>query len=422
MASRTGLGLTTTTTVDSLGRATKVVSPGGNVSHTVYTDALNTSYGTVYESRTYRGWDATAGTATGPTEVSRTVYPAAGTSDPVYTETLTTSATPSRSGSSGSYVPNGGEAVDGSNIQSLSRDYQNESGQVVTSDRYFSLSGLTGYDVFQMRDPYLGSKSNDSSTGNFHRTTYGYDDRGRQDRTEDEAGTITYSVHDGLGRVVSSWVGTDDTGFTHDNPGPGTGSNNMKKVAEYQYDGGGVGDSNLTKTTLHPTGATSSTYDRVTQNFYDWRDRLVATKAGVQATESTSDDTHPITYTELDNLGEPTTSLQFDGDNVSVSSSGGVPQQPISTLLRAKSTTDYDEQGRAYRTSTFDIDPSSGSYSCSGAGHGQLVRPPRQRDQDQVSRRVSVEERLRRRGAADQDVPDRRRRRQRLVRRGDRDR
>ena len=360
-----GLALTTDSTVDPLGRVTKVVSPGGKVTYTVYNDALipGASTGAVYESRTYRGWDAATGTATGPTEVSRTVYPAAGTSYPVYTETLTTSVAPDKTGSPGTYVPTGAEAIAGGDLQSLSRDYQNQSGQVVTSDRYYSLSGLTGYNASQLRSPYRGTESGDSSTGNFHRTTFGYDDRGRQDRTTDKSGTITYTVHDGLGRVISSWVGTDDTGFTHDNPGPGTGTNNMVKVAEYQYDGGAVGDSNLTQTIQHPTGSTDSTYDRVTQNFYDWRDRLVASKSGVQGSESTSDNSHPISYVDLDNLGEATASYQYDGDNVSITSTSGVPQPPLSSLhlLRAASTASYDEQGRVYRTKVYSVDPLTGN-------------------------------------------------------------
>ena len=164
-------------------------------------------------------------------------------------------------------------------------------------------------------------------------------------------GTIRYTVHDGLGRVIAGWVGTNDAGATHADPsGGGASGNNMVKVDEEEYDGGGVGDSNLTKVTLHPTGSTSGTDDRVTQNYYDWRDRLLASKSGVQGSESTSDNSHPISYVVLDNLGEATASYQYDGDNVSVTTTSGVPNQPSSSLLRAKSTAAYDEQGRVYET------------------------------------------------------------------------
>src|SRR5438876_5347851 len=87
---------------------------------------------------------------------------------------------------------------------------------------------------------------------------------------------------------------------------------------------------------------------RVSQYFYDWRDRLVASKDGVQASES--DGTHrPILYTMYDNLDEAVVQQQYDGDGVTISSSNGVPQPPNANLLRARSTAAYDDQGRVYQ-------------------------------------------------------------------------
>jgi YD repeat-containing protein len=43
--------------------------------------------------------------------------------------------------------------------------------------------------------------------------------------------------------------------------------------------------------------------------------------------------------------------------------SDGVPDRPSSGLLRAKTVTSYDEQGRAYRTQTYGVDPSTGTVS-----------------------------------------------------------
>src|SRR5205085_195704 len=104
----------------------------------------------------------------------------------------------------------------------------------------------------------------------------------------------------------------------------------MTLVAAFQYDGGSVGDSNLTQVTVRPGGDEP---DRVTQNSFDWRGRLVATKAGVQATEAT--DVHrPIVYSTYDNLGEVTSVRSYDGDGVTVTTSGGVPVAPESSLLR----------------------------------------------------------------------------------------
>ena len=63
---------------------------------------------------------------------------------------------------------------------------------------------------------------------------------GPANRTVSPAGTITRTVYDGQGRVVSAWVGTNDTpasGYwspTNNRPG-------LAQTAAYQYDGGGVG-------------------------------------------------------------------------------------------------------------------------------------------------------------------------------------
>ena len=100
----------------------------------------------------------------------------------------------------------------------------------------------------------------------------------------------------------------------------------------------------------------------MTQTSYDWRDRAVAVKSGVETSESTSLN-RPIAYTEYDNLSEVVASETYDGDTVSVTTTSGVPNRPSSSLLRAKATTLYDELGRTYRTQIWSVDPSSGSAS-----------------------------------------------------------
>src|SRR5581483_5393701 len=124
-------------------------------------------------------------------------------------------------------------------VQSLSRSYVNAAGQAVSSDAYFYLTGLT-YDVAAN----LGVKDT-----NYYRTEQAYDHRGRPNRTVSPTGTITRHVYDGLGRLVSVWVGIDDTpeeGYWSPDNAAG-----MTKVAEYEYDGGGVGDGNLTRMTIY---------------------------------------------------------------------------------------------------------------------------------------------------------------------------
>ncbi|MDY3560568.1 hypothetical protein R5W23_001812 [Gemmata sp. JC673] len=177
-----GLHLTTSYEVDALGRATKVTHPNGRVDYAVYNDAA-------HEVRTYTGWDASTNRPTGPTTVTREDR-ANG-----YTETLTMSAAPAVSGGR----PTGAESI--AQVQSLSRSYVNAAGQMVYQDAYFDLGGLS----------YSTSASLGVEGVNFYRTRYQYDDTGAVKRVQTPQGTITRSVRDALGRVVSEWVGTDDT-------------------------------------------------------------------------------------------------------------------------------------------------------------------------------------------------------------------
>jgi RHS repeat-associated protein len=150
-------------------------------------------------------------------------------------------------------------------------------------------------------------------------------------------------------------------------PDNNTLPSNMIKVSANLYDAyglgtSGVGDGNLTQTTAYPHGdwGTDSAYPpRVTQNFFDWRDRLVATKQGVmlQGAEDTS--THrPLFYYVLDNLGEVTSTKRYDADTWTVDTSGPVPVIPTGHLsaIRGQTDTNYDDQGRVYETLVHNVD------------------------------------------------------------------
>jgi hypothetical protein len=165
-----------------------------------------------------------------------------------------------------------------------------------------------------------------------------------------------------MGRISSEWEGTNDTpGSGFWSPTNNTLPSNMVKVREFVYDGGDVGDSLLTSVTEIPGGSAAN---RVSNFFYDWRDRLVASKSGVENSESTSTN-RPILFFEYDNLDQVIVSEIYDGDGVTIrdSNSDGVPDRPSSGLLSGKSTTDYDDLGRVYRSSVFSVDPSSWTVS-----------------------------------------------------------
>jgi RHS repeat-associated protein len=326
-----GLNLITQFTVDALGRPTEETDAAGNATYVVYDDID-------HEERVYPGWNSSTSTPTGPTQVVRQDY-ANG-----YTETLTMSATPHLT----SGVPDGTESI--GSVQTLSRSLTNTGGQVTEVDNYFNLSGVT----------YSTTAQLGTSGTNYYATLYGYDSRGRNNRVQYPTGTIERTVSDGLGRTVSTWEGTDDTpGSGSWSPTNNTSPSNMVQLTAEVYDGGGVGDGNLTQETEYPGGSAAN---RVTNYFYDWRDRLVAEKDGVQTTEDST--THrPIYYYTMDNLDEVTQVQRYDGDGVTITTSSGVPQAPSSSLLRAQTNYSYDDQQRVYEVQEYSVDPSTGSVS-----------------------------------------------------------
>jgi RHS repeat-associated protein len=328
-----GLHLITQIAVDSFGRPTVTTDPNGNVTYQTYNDPN-------YETRIYPGWNSATQMPTGPTQDYRQDRPGS------YLERLTMTATPHLTGG----VPDGTEAI--SNLQTLSRDYTNSAGQFTTFDVYFNLSGVT----------YSTAANIGTQDANYYRTLVSYDVLGRRNRVQRDTVTIERTVYDGESRIVSTWVGTNDTPASGSwSPTNNTSPSNMIQITANVYDGGGVGDSNLTQTTVMPGGSAAN---RVQQLFYDWRDRLVATKDGVQVTEDTT--THrPIYYYDLDNLGETVGTSRYDGDGVTITSTNGVPNKPSASVLRAYGTTAFDDQQRAYATHVFSVDQTNGTISSS---------------------------------------------------------
>jgi YD repeat-containing protein len=199
-------------------------------------------------------------------------------------------------------VPDGTEAISG--LQTLTRDYTNAAGQVVAEYAYFNLNGL-------LYDPgTMGTMNTPSNLGNYYRTNYDYDSDGRLVRTQTPNGTIYRTVYNSLGEEVSAWVGTNDTPTSGEwSPTNNNGTSNMVMVASYAYDIEG----NQTQEIDYPgLGQTN----RETDSWYDWRDRLVAQKSGVQGSET--DGVHrPLLVYSYDNLDEVTQTQQYDGDGKS---------------------------------------------------------------------------------------------------------
>jgi hypothetical protein len=325
-----GLNRVTSYTVDTLGRDTQETSPDGSVTYWVYDDAL-------METREYDGWNSSTDTATGPTKVT-TDNLAGG-----YIDTFTMSATPAVS----SGVPTGSESI--ADIQSLTREWVNIGGQTTEQDAYFNLGGLS-----------YGTSMGTSGT-NYYATLYGYDGAGEPSVTVSPQGTIYITVYSD-GRKESTWVGTDDTPSTGTwSPSNNSSPCNMVEAESFQYDGGGSGDGNLTQTIQYPNGSTG---ERVTDFWYDWRDRKVAEKDGVSSSESDGVN-RPLTVWTYDNQGEVTETQTYSGDGVTPSISSGVLSLPTGTSsdLQAQAVTSYDSQGQVYQTEQYSVNPSTGAVS-----------------------------------------------------------
>ncbi|HLJ96611.1 MAG TPA: IPT/TIG domain-containing protein, partial [Gemmataceae bacterium] len=328
-----GLHLVTRYEVDAFGRTIAQTDPNGNTTYTVYDDAE-------HEVRTYAGWQASTGMPTGPTQVTRHDF----AHSPSYTETLTMSAPPHLTNGR----PDGTEPISG--VVTLSRSFTSPGGQLIETDQYFSLAGVT-----YRTAPYLGIAGT-----NYYPTLLAYDQRGRLDRTISPTGTITRTLYDALGRVVSTWVGTNDSPASgYWSPDNNTAPANMIEVSAEVYDQGGVGDGNVTEAITFPGGGAAP---RVTQNFYDWRDRLLASKQGVEDNEDDKTN-RAIRYTTYDNLGEAVLVQQYEGDGVNLRMVDGVPQPPDAALLRGQTAVAYDDQGRVYQKMVFAVDPATGAVS-----------------------------------------------------------
>lgn len=199
-----------------------------------------------------------------------------------------------------------------------SRTLSNDQGQVISSRTYHRIpadgTGLVGVD--------------------YDETRFGYDVMGRQNRTVSPAGTISRTVFDVHGLVVSTWIGTDDTGSTDADPtGGGATGNNMVVVAANEYDNGSDGgNGNLTKQTDFVDASTT----RVTTFQYDFRDRHTVTDG--------EEDFYQVTvYDNLDQI------IRVDRRDTSA---GG--------NLIGRSETKHDNRGRVYRTIRYAVDPATG--------------------------------------------------------------
>lgn len=192
--------------------------------------------------------------------------------------------------------------------------------------------------VVARRDYRTIPVSGDGELGvDYDETTFGYDATGRQNRVRMPNGTITQTIFDVRGLTLSTWIGTNDTGATDAEPtGGGAAGNNMMQVVANEYDEGqGGGDGNLTQATEFIDS--DSANSRITTFGYDFRNRRVWINGEMDL------------YVEcgFDNLDHLIRTDNRDGS--------------VGSILLERRETSFDEQGRVYQTSRYDVDPSTGA-------------------------------------------------------------
>ncbi len=370
------------------GRTVIETDPVGNITFTIYDDVNK-------EVRTYRGWTKSGSTYVRmtnppPTEVTREDQSGAFTESLTMTAPLTTSDVDPTTG-----APLGTEAI--AAVTSLSRSLMDSAGQVTETDNYYDLSvnhTTSATWAYSASTSQIGTAWNHSApaAANYYVTTTQYGDFGQVSKTVTPDGAITRTITDSLGRVTSTWIGTDDSPASGQTYWSVAYPHNMSEVSANAYDI----DSNLVLSVQFPAGNGDSVSNfRVTEMHYDWRDRLVSTKSGALVTEvsSSSSTTYridglsdapsspkwlqdayssetdavqrPISYSVLDNLGEVVTQYTYKGNAVLLSAvgDGGTPSSTYNSKIRAQTDTLYDSQGRAYSTTVWDVNQSTGAHN-----------------------------------------------------------
>ncbi len=168
---------------------------------------------------------------------------------------------------------------------------------------------------------------------NYDQTGYGYDSMSRPNRVVSPGGTITRSIFDTDDRPIATWVGTNDSGATDQQPhGGGARGNNMVQVTANTYSAG----CDCTQPN-RVTQFVDDTTQRVTSYTLDFRNRVTVIDGEI-------DFYRVNTYDNLNNL--------IQVDRYDTSSNGN---------LIARNQSLFDNQSRVYQSITYSVDPSTGT-------------------------------------------------------------
>ncbi len=221
-------------------------------------------------------------------------------------------------------------AMDLGTLVRLTRNLYNETGGTLEEMRLY-------HDI-----PASGAGSDGT---NYDATLYGYDDLGRRRREKAPHGTIQRTVYDIHGRTTARWVGTNDSGFTGGEP---SGTDNMVKVEELEYDGGADdGNGHLTERTLFVED--SATNSRVTTYSHDALGNLLL------ETRPTA----PHAFHKVDGHGRTIATGLFSATGSIVVGTDDPTTETANRL--ALSQTFYDAKGLVWKTTRHKIDAADGS-------------------------------------------------------------
>ena len=180
---------------------------------------------------------------------------------------------------------------------------------------------------------------------NYDPTLFGYDDMGRRVRVKEASGTISRSVYDSAGRQVAQWTGTNDSTFAG---GESSGTDDMVKVSEVEFDGGSDdGNGLVTKRTLFVEGSTTG--KRETTYQHDLFGRVLLQ----------TNPTAPHTLNAYDLRGRTTATAQYSS-TASIVVGTDVPTTEATNRLTLNETF-YNQKGQVYKRGRHAIDQDDGS-------------------------------------------------------------
>lgn len=171
-----------------------------------------------------------------------------------------------------------------------------------------------------------------------------YDSLGRQIRVREPSGTIVRTTYDPLGRIISRYIGTNDSSFPN---GELAGTDNMVLMEKFEYDGGCAGgNSDMTCRELFVQD--DNVVVRKMEYIYDYRGRLKATIAPEV----------PHVVMAYDNQDRLIAHALYESE---MGLNASTNPATASTNRVGLKTLFYDERGNVYKTQRHKIDQQTGA-------------------------------------------------------------